>query len=49
MSREGVVVHAELIVKHASEQAKRAWLVVLPLYISALALAVIAVALLLRR
>lgn len=49
MSREGVVVHAESIVKHASEQAKRAWLAVLPLYIAAAALVAIALVLLLRR
>jgi ubiquinone biosynthesis protein len=48
MSRDGVVLHAESIASHAAEQAKRAWLAVLPLYIAAAALVAIAVALILR-
>jgi ubiquinone biosynthesis protein len=45
MSRDGVVLHAESIASHAAEQAKRAWLAVLPLWLAAAALAAIAVAL----
>jgi len=48
MSRDGVVLHAESIAAHAAEQAKRAWLAVLPLYLAAAALIAIAVALVLR-
>lgn len=46
MARDGVVLHAETIAAHAAEQAKRAWLAVLPLYIAAAALVAIALALL---
>jgi ubiquinone biosynthesis protein len=49
MSRDGVVLHAESIAAHAAEQAKRAWLVVLPLYIAAAALVAIALALVFKR
>ncbi len=49
IGREGVVVHAESIAAHAAEQAKRAWLAVLPLYIAAAALVAIALALVFGR
>jgi ubiquinone biosynthesis protein len=49
MSRDGIVLHAETIAAHAAEQAKRAWLAVVPLYVAAAALVAIALALLLRR
>jgi ubiquinone biosynthesis protein len=45
MSRDGVVLHAESIAAHATEQAKRAYLAVIPLWIAAAALVAIAVAL----
>jgi ubiquinone biosynthesis protein len=48
-AREGVLLHAESIVSHAEEQAKRAWLAVLPVYIAAAALVAIALTLVLRR
>jgi ubiquinone biosynthesis protein len=48
MSRDGVVLHAESIAAHAAEQAKHAWLAVLPLYLAAAALIAIALALVLR-
>jgi ubiquinone biosynthesis protein len=44
-SQNGILLHAESIATHAAEQAKRAWLAVLPLYIAAAALVAIAVAL----
>jgi ubiquinone biosynthesis protein len=47
-AREGVLLHAESIVSHAEEQAKRAWLVVLPAYIAAAALVAIALSLVFR-
>jgi ubiquinone biosynthesis protein len=49
MSRDGIVLHAESIAAHAAEQAKRAWLAVVPLYIAAAALVAIAFALIFRR
>jgi len=49
MSRDGVVLHAESIAAHAAEQARRAWLVVLPLYLAAAALIVIAIVLVFAR
>ena len=48
MARDGVVLHAETIAAHAAEQAKRAYLAVIPLWLAALALAAIAAALLFR-
>jgi len=48
-AREGVLLHARLIVSHAEEQAKRAWLAVLPAYIAAAALVAIALTLVFRR
>ena len=42
VARDGVLLHAELIASHAQEQAKRAWLLVLPFYIAAAALVAIA-------
>ncbi len=48
-ARDGVLLHAQSIVSHAEEQAKRAWLVVLPGYIAAAALVAIALTLVLRR
>ncbi|HTV43717.1 MAG TPA: 2-polyprenylphenol 6-hydroxylase [Stellaceae bacterium] len=49
VSREGVLLHAESLASHAAEQAKRAWLAVLPLYIAAAALVAIAAALIFSR
>jgi ubiquinone biosynthesis protein len=49
MSRDGIVLHAESIALHAAEQAKRAWLAVLPLYIAAAALVAIAFVLVFAR
>ena len=49
VARDGVVLHAELIASHAAEQAKRAYLAVIPLWLAAAALTAIAVALFLRR
>jgi ubiquinone biosynthesis protein len=48
VAREGVVLHAESIASHAEEQAKRAYLAVIPLWLAAAALVAIAVALVLR-
>ena len=48
-AREGVLLHARSIVSHAEEQAKRAWLAVLPAYIAAAALVAIALTLVFRR
>jgi ubiquinone biosynthesis protein len=48
MARDGVVLHAESIAAHAAEQAKRAYLAVIPLWLAAMALVAIAVALILR-
>jgi ubiquinone biosynthesis protein len=45
MARDGVVLHAETIASHAAEQAKRAYLAVIPLWIAAAALVGIALAL----
>jgi ubiquinone biosynthesis protein len=45
VAQNGILLHAESIASHAAEQAKRAWLAVLPLYIAAAALVAIAVAL----
>jgi len=45
VARDGILLHAESIASHAAEQAKRAWLAVLPLYIAAAALVAIAGAL----
>jgi ubiquinone biosynthesis protein len=45
MARDGVVLHAETIAAHAAEQAKRAYLAVIPLWIAAAALVAIALAL----
>jgi ubiquinone biosynthesis protein len=49
MSRDGVVLHAETIASHAAEQAKRAYLAVIPLWLAAAALAAIALALIFGR
>ena len=49
VARDGVVLHAESIASHAAEQAKRAYLAVIPLWLAAAALTAIAVALFLRR
>jgi ubiquinone biosynthesis protein len=49
IARDGILLHAESLASHAAEQAKRAWLVVLPLYLSAAALIAIAAALLFGR
>ncbi len=49
MARDGVVLHAESIAAHADEQAKRAYLAVIPLWLAAAALVTIAIALVLRR
>ncbi len=49
MSRDGVVLHAKSIAAHAAEQAKHAWLAVLPLYIAAAALVAIAFVLVFAR
>jgi ubiquinone biosynthesis protein len=49
MARDGVVLHAETIASHAAEQAKRAYLAVVPLWIAAAALVAIAVAFLFAR
>jgi ubiquinone biosynthesis protein len=49
MSRDGVVLHAESIAAHAAEQAKRAYLAVIPLWLAAAALVAIALALVFRR
>jgi ubiquinone biosynthesis protein len=49
MSRDGVVVHAETIAAHAAEQAKRAYLAVIPLWLAAAALVAIAAVLLFGR
>jgi ubiquinone biosynthesis protein len=46
MARDGVVLHAESIAAHAAEQAKRAYLAVIPLWVAAAALVAIAIALL---
>ena len=48
MSRDGVVLHAELIAAHAEQQAKRAYLAVIPLWLAAAALLAIAAVLLFR-
>jgi len=42
MARDGVVLHAETLAAHAAEQARRAYLAVIPLWIAAAAVAVIA-------
>ncbi len=42
MARDGVVLHAETIAAHAAEQAKRAYLAVIPLWLAAAALLAIA-------
>ena len=49
MSRDGVVLHAESIAAHASEQARRAYLAVIPLWLAAAALVAIALALVFAR
>jgi ubiquinone biosynthesis protein len=49
MSRDGVILHAESIAAHAAEQAKRAYLAVVPLWLAAAALIAIALALVFRR
>jgi ubiquinone biosynthesis protein len=49
VARNGVLLHAESIASHAAEQAKRAYLAVVPLWLAAAALIAIAVALVLRR
>jgi ubiquinone biosynthesis protein len=48
MSRDGVVLHAESIAAHAAQQAKRAYLAVIPLWLAAAALVAIAVAFVFR-
>lgn len=48
MAHDGVVLHAESIAAHAAEQAKRAYLAVIPLWLAAAALVAIAIALILR-
>jgi ubiquinone biosynthesis protein len=48
IARDGVLLHAESIASHAEEQAKRAYLAVIPLWLAAAALVAIAVALVLR-
>jgi ubiquinone biosynthesis protein len=42
MARDGVVLHAETLAAHAAAQARRAYLAVIPLWIAAAAVAVIA-------
>ena len=49
MSRDGVVLHAETIAAHAAEQARRAYLAVIPLWVAAAALVAIALALVFAR
>ena len=49
MARDGVVLHAETIASHAAEQAKRAYLAVIPLWLAAAALAAIALVLIFGR
>ena len=49
IARDGVLLHAELMASHAAEQAKRAWLAVLPLYLAAAALIAIAAVLMFGR
>ena len=49
MARDGVVLHAESIAAHADQQAKRAYLAVIPLWLAAAALVAIAIALVWRR
>jgi len=48
VSRDGVLLHAESIASHAEEQAKRAYLAVIPLWLAAAALVAIAAALVFR-
>jgi ubiquinone biosynthesis protein len=48
IARDGILLHAESMASHAAEQAKRAWLAVLPLYLAAAALIAIALTLVLR-
>jgi ubiquinone biosynthesis protein len=48
MARDGVVLHAETIASHAAEQAKRAYLAVIPLWLAAAALVAIAAVLVFR-
>ena len=48
IAREGFLLHAESIASHAAEQAKRAWLAVVPLYLAAAALLAIAAVLVFR-
>jgi ubiquinone biosynthesis protein len=45
ISRDGIILHADTIAAHAAEQAKRAYLAVIPLWIAAAALVAIALAL----
>jgi ubiquinone biosynthesis protein len=45
VTHDGILLHAESMAAHAAEQAKRAWLAVLPLYLAAAALLAIAGAL----
>jgi ubiquinone biosynthesis protein len=45
MARDGVVLHAETIAAHAAEQAKRAYLAVIPIWLAAAALVAIALVL----
>jgi ubiquinone biosynthesis protein len=49
MARDGVVLHAETLAAHAAEQAKRAYLAVIPLWLAAAALIAIAFGLLFGR
>jgi ubiquinone biosynthesis protein len=49
VDRDGVVLHAESIAAHAAEQAKHAWLAILPFYIGAAALVAIALILMFGR
>jgi ubiquinone biosynthesis protein len=49
MARDGVVLHAETLAAHAAEQARRAYLAVIPLWLAAAALVAIAIALLVGR
>ena len=46
IAHDGILLHAESLASHAAEQAKRAWLAVLPLYLAAAALLAIAAVLL---
>jgi ubiquinone biosynthesis protein len=49
ISQNGLLLHADSIASHAAEQAKRAYLAVIPLYVAAAALVAIAIALFLGR